>query len=109
MWINQAEMKAMLEACLEKMEANPEEMRSVAEHQKVPDEEAAVEMIEATEDRTKDHDIPAWCHGVRAAVIKNQRSRRETKGHRMQQWNKGLWCKTAAMSEKEEDIRQDLQ
>jgi hypothetical protein len=45
----------MSEACLEKMEANPEEMKSVAEHQE----------------------------GVRATVIKHQRSRR-TEGPRIQ-------------------------
>jgi hypothetical protein len=28
---------------------------------------------------------------------------------RMQQWNKGLRCKTANMSEEAEDIQQDLQ
>jgi hypothetical protein len=43
---NQKEMKAMLDPCLEIMEENPE-LQSVAVHQKVPTEEAAVEMIAA--------------------------------------------------------------
>lgn len=39
------ETKTMLEACLEKTEANPEEIKSVAENQEVPNEEAAVNTI----------------------------------------------------------------
>jgi hypothetical protein len=37
--VNQEEMKAMLDACLEKMEANPGELQSVTVHQEVPKEE----------------------------------------------------------------------
>jgi hypothetical protein len=39
-------MMTILEACLEKMEENPEEIKSVAENQEVPNEEAAVDTIE---------------------------------------------------------------
>jgi hypothetical protein len=77
----------MLDACLEKTEANPE-VEAVAENQEVCNEEAAVEMIGATEDRTRDRAIPAWCKGCS---------------------HKGLRHKTATTSERGEDIRQDLQ
>jgi hypothetical protein len=40
-------MKAMLEACLENMEANPEEIKSAAKHQLDPKEEATVKTIGA--------------------------------------------------------------
>jgi hypothetical protein len=56
-------MKAMLEACLEKMEENPEKIKSVAKHQEDPNEEAAVEMIKATENQARDRAIPAWYKG----------------------------------------------
>jgi hypothetical protein len=49
--VNQEEMKAMLDACLEKMEANPGELQYVVVHQEVPKEEAVVEMIRALKDR----------------------------------------------------------
>jgi hypothetical protein len=45
-------MTAMLESCLKKMEANPEETGTIAERQKVPNEEAAEEMIRALKDRS---------------------------------------------------------
>jgi hypothetical protein len=49
-WIDDnQEMKAMLDACLEK-EANPGELQSVAVHQKVLNEEAEVQIIGALED-----------------------------------------------------------
>jgi hypothetical protein len=41
------EMKAMLDAYLEKMEANPGEQQSAAVHQEVPKEEATVETFRA--------------------------------------------------------------
>jgi hypothetical protein len=50
----QKEMMACQEATeahLEKIEANPEEMKSVVKHQKVPEEETVVETIGALEDR----------------------------------------------------------
>jgi hypothetical protein len=56
---SEEDMKAMMEACLEKMEANPGEMKSVAENQEVCNEEAAVEIIGVTEDRTRDRAVPA--------------------------------------------------
>jgi hypothetical protein len=34
--VYQEEMKVMLDVCLEKMEANPGELQSVAVHQEVP-------------------------------------------------------------------------
>jgi hypothetical protein len=43
--VNEEEMMAMLDACLEKTEANPEELPFVAVHQEVLEAEAAVEMI----------------------------------------------------------------
>jgi hypothetical protein len=46
----QEEMMAMLDACLEKMEANPGELQPVAVHQEVPKEEV-VEMIGALKDQ----------------------------------------------------------
>jgi hypothetical protein len=51
-WIdpNQEEMKTMLDACLEKMGANPGELQSVVVHQEVPQEEATVETTGALED-----------------------------------------------------------
>jgi hypothetical protein len=45
--VNQEEMKVTSDACLENMEANPRELQSVAVHQEVPKEGAAVEMIVA--------------------------------------------------------------
>jgi hypothetical protein len=47
-------MKGVLEACLEKMEANPEEMKSLAKHQLVPKEEATMQTIGALEDQYGD-------------------------------------------------------
>jgi hypothetical protein len=52
-------MKAMLEAYLEKMEASPGEMMSVAENKEVRNEEATVETIGAAEHRTRDRAVPA--------------------------------------------------
>jgi hypothetical protein len=63
---NQDDMKAMMEACLEEMETNPGEMKSIAENQEVCNEEAAVEIIGATEDRTRDRAVPARCKGRRS-------------------------------------------
>jgi hypothetical protein len=81
-------IKAMVEACLEKMEAypigmeadqeklkvtdleaNPEEMDVMAERQKVPNKESAVETIKALEDRYGD-----WCWAVRRHRWPNKRS-----------------------------------
>jgi N-acetylglutamate synthase-like GNAT family acetyltransferase len=59
---NQEELKAMLNACLEKMEANPGELHSIAVHQKLCKEEAAVETIEAMEDRYGDWHLAVGCH-----------------------------------------------
>jgi hypothetical protein len=39
---NQVQMKVMLDGCLEKMEANPGEQKSVAVNEEVPKEKAAV-------------------------------------------------------------------
>jgi hypothetical protein len=52
--VNQEEMKYMFDACLEKMETNPKEKEAVEEQQEVPKNEAAVETIEALEDRYGD-------------------------------------------------------
>jgi hypothetical protein len=59
------------------MEANPEKMRSIVEHQKVPDEKAAMELIKATEDQTRDRAIPAWCkgHSHKGPSIKKRRQK----------------------------------
>jgi hypothetical protein len=65
---SQEEIKAMLEACLEKMETNPGEMKPIAENEEVHDEKAVVEVIGASEDRSRDL---AVLHVVRAAVIKD--------------------------------------
>jgi hypothetical protein len=51
--------EAMMEACLEKleatdMEANPEELESESEHQEVPKEEAPVKTVRAQEDQSGD-------------------------------------------------------
>jgi hypothetical protein len=54
MEINQEEMKAMLDTCLEKMKTNPGELQSVAVHQKVPNEEVTVETIRALEEQYGD-------------------------------------------------------
>jgi hypothetical protein len=40
-----------MEACLEKVKANPEEMKSVVEHHDVPMQEAAVEIFGALKER----------------------------------------------------------
>jgi hypothetical protein len=52
--VNQEEMKAMLDVCLEEIEANPGELQSVVVHQEVPKGEATVEMIGALKDRPGD-------------------------------------------------------
>jgi hypothetical protein len=39
-------MKTMLDACVEKMEANPGELQSVAVHQEIPKEEAQWKLLE---------------------------------------------------------------
>jgi hypothetical protein len=63
MWTSQEEMKAMLEA-------NPEEIKCVAEDQEVPNELAAVEMIGALKDRSGDRHLTVrrcgWltCHAI---------------------------------------------
>jgi hypothetical protein len=48
------------------LEANPEKIEVVADCQKGPNEEAAVEMIGALKDRSGD-----WRLAIRAAVIKD--------------------------------------
>jgi hypothetical protein len=45
------EKMVMLDACLEKMEANLGELQSISVHQEVPKEESAVEMIVVLKDR----------------------------------------------------------
>jgi hypothetical protein len=50
-----------MEAYPEKMKANPKEMESVAEHQDVPNEEAAVETIVALQDRYGNWCLAAGC------------------------------------------------
>jgi hypothetical protein len=45
------------------MEADPEEMKSTAENQEVPNKETVVEMIGATEDRTRVRSVPALLKG----------------------------------------------
>jgi hypothetical protein len=54
-------MKAMLEACLEKEEANLEEIEVVVERQKVLNEEAAMETIGALMDRYGDRHLAVGC------------------------------------------------
>lgn len=44
------QMKAMQDACLEKMETSTEEMEAIVEHQKVLNKEAIVETIRALKD-----------------------------------------------------------
>jgi hypothetical protein len=48
-----------METCLEKREAVPGEVEAMVENQEVPKEDSMVEMIGATEDRTRDCAIPA--------------------------------------------------
>jgi hypothetical protein len=43
------------------VEANPEDIEAIAERQKVPNEEAAVEAIGALEDRYGDLRLPVRC------------------------------------------------
>jgi hypothetical protein len=50
-------MKAMLEACLENMGANPEEMKSAADNQEVRNEEGTVDTIGTREDRYGDRHL----------------------------------------------------
>jgi hypothetical protein len=64
---SQREMKAM-------METDQGEMKSIAENQEVCNEEATVEIIRATEGRTGAVPI---LHGVRAAITKDRRSRKD--------------------------------
>jgi hypothetical protein len=56
-------MKAMLDACIENMEANPGEMLSKVEHEKVPKEEAAVKPVGALRKRHRGRHLPAGCRG----------------------------------------------
>jgi hypothetical protein len=65
-------MKAMLDACLEKMKANPGELQSVAMHQKVPNEEAMVETIGALEEQYGDRHL---------AVGRCQQPKKRTQGN----------------------------
>lgn len=55
-------MKAMLDDCLEKMEANPGKLQSVAMHQVVCKEEATVETIGAMEGHYGDRHLAIDCH-----------------------------------------------
>jgi hypothetical protein len=60
---SQEELMAMMktsEACLEKVEANPEEKEAIAKQKEGPNKEATVEIIEALEDQYGD-----WCMAVR--------------------------------------------
>jgi hypothetical protein len=54
--VNQEEMKAMLDACLEKMEANPGKLQSLAVHQ-VSKEVAAVATFRALRKRHRDRHL----------------------------------------------------
>jgi oligoribonuclease (3'-5' exoribonuclease) len=58
---NQEEMKAMLDACLELVKAYPGELQSVAVHQEVPKDEAALEIIGALKDRPADRYLAVGC------------------------------------------------
>jgi hypothetical protein len=58
---NQEEMKAMLYACLEKMEANLRKLQLVAVHQEVPKEEGTVVIIVALKDRPGDRRLTVGC------------------------------------------------
>jgi hypothetical protein len=62
-WINgnQEKMKAMLHACLEKMEANPGEQKSITVHEEVPKEKAAVETFRALMKRHGDQNVAIGC------------------------------------------------
>jgi hypothetical protein len=55
MWTRQNKMKAILEASVEKMQANPGELKSILENQ-----EEVMVMIRATEDRTRESAVTAW-------------------------------------------------
>jgi hypothetical protein len=69
---NQEEMKAMLDACLEKMEANPEEQKSVAVHEEIPKEEAAGETFGALKKRHEDRYL---------AVGRRRKPKKRTQGN----------------------------
>jgi hypothetical protein len=82
---SQEELMAMMkatEACLEKAEANPEEKEAIAEQQEVPNEEAAVEIIGALEDRCRDRCV---------AVRRQEQPKKWTQG------DGGSWWKCAAV------------
>lgn len=49
--VNQEETKAMLDACREKMEPNSGELQSVAKHEELLKEEAAVKPVGALNNR----------------------------------------------------------
>lgn len=114
----------MMEACLKK-EENRNEVETVAEHQDVSNEDAAMETVQALEGRC--HWPEKWTEGssgywqkfiptlhkgpgkviVARGALKDERYRTVAAAE-MQQWNKGPRCKTADTSEGEK-IWQDLQ
>jgi hypothetical protein len=63
------------------MEENPEEMKSVAEHQEVPKEEAAIEMIGALKDRSVDRRLAVRrCGQLIGLAVPARRKVRSHKG-----------------------------
>jgi hypothetical protein len=59
--VSQEEMKALLDACLEKLEENPGELQCIVVHQVGPKEEAAVEIIVALNDWLGDRHLAVGC------------------------------------------------
>jgi hypothetical protein len=60
-------MESLMDASLEKMEAtdleaNPEELKSVVEHQEVPKEEAAVKTVRAQKEQYGNQHLAVWHH-----------------------------------------------
>jgi hypothetical protein len=44
------------------LEANPEELKSIVEHQEVPEEEAAVKTVRALKEQYENQHLAVECH-----------------------------------------------
>jgi hypothetical protein len=80
--VNQ-EMKAMLDAYLEKFKANLGELQSIVVHQEVPKEEAMVEMTGALKDRPQDrHLTVGHCRQIKKQTQGDGGSQKLAASHR---------------------------
>jgi hypothetical protein len=97
-WIdgNQEDMTVMLDACLEKMEANPGEQKSAAVHDEVSKEKATMDTFRALKKWHGDQDLAVGCCGKPKiwTQCKGGSQKKLAAAHRRMTRRAGVaWCK----------------